>query len=246
LPEPEAPTTATASPRVTARSISRRIARSASPLFTVLPIPRAITTLLFVAMLLFVVLLAAPVAAAEKSILVVGDSLSAAYGLPRDRGWVALLEERLKREHPDYIVVNASISGDTSGGGRARLKALLERHRPAVMILALGGNDGLRGLPPAQIRANLSAMIQDAQAQGTRVLLLGVKMPPNYGEDYTKGFEAIFRDVAKTHRTALVPFLLEDFAEKPEFFQPDRIHPTEAAQPLMLERVWPALKPLLR
>jgi acyl-CoA thioesterase I len=197
-------------------------------------------------MLLFVVLLAAPVAAAEKSILVVGDSLSAAYGLPRDRGWVALLEERLKREHPDYIVVNASISGDTSGGGRARLKALLERHRPAVMILALGGNDGLRGLPPAQIRANLSAMIQDAQAQGARVLLLGVKMPPNYGEDYTKGFEAIFRDVAKTHRTALVPFLLEDFAEKPEFFQPDRIHPTEAAQPLMLERVWPALKPLLR
>jgi acyl-CoA thioesterase-1 len=197
-------------------------------------------------MLLFVVLLAAPVAAAEKSILVVGDSLSAAYGFPRDRGWVALLEERLKREHPDYIVVNASISGDTSGGGRARLKALLERHRPAVMILALGGNDGLRGLPPAQIRANLSAMIQDAQAQGARVLLLGVKMPPNYGEDYTKGFEAIFRDVAKTHRTALVPFLLEDFAEKPEFFQPDRIHPTEAAQPLMLERVWPALKPLLR
>jgi acyl-CoA thioesterase I len=159
---------------------------------------------------------------------------------------VALLEERLKREHPDYIVVNASISGDTSGGGRARLKALLERHRSAVMILALGGNDGLRGLPPAQIRANLSAMIQDAQAQGARVLLLGVKMPPNYGEDYTKGFEAIFRDVAKTHRTALVPFLLEDFAEKPEFFQPDRIHPTEAAQPLMLERVWPALKPLLR
>jgi acyl-CoA thioesterase-1 len=197
-------------------------------------------------MLLFVVLLAAPVAAAEKSILVVGDSLSAAYGLPRDRGWVALLEERLKREQPDYIVVNASISGDTSGGGRARLKALLERHRPAVMILALGGNDGLRGLPPAQIRANLSAMIQDAQAQGARVLLLGVKMPPNYGEDYTKSFEAVFRDVAKTNRTALVPSLLEDFAEKPEFFQPDRIHPTEAAQPLMLKRVWPALKPLLR
>ena len=142
--------------------------------------------------------------------------------------------------------MNASISGDTSGGGRARLKPLLERHRPAVMILALGGNDGLRGLPPAQIRANLSAMIQDAQAQGARVLLLGVKMPPNYGEDYTRGFEAVFRDLAKTHRTALVPFLLEDFAEKPEFFQPDRIHPTEAAQPLMLERVWPALKPPLK
>ena len=177
--------------------------------------------------------------------MVVGDSLSAAYGIPRNRGWVALLEERLKREHPDYIVVNASISGDTSNGGRARLKPLLERHRPAVMILGLGGNDGLRGAPPAQIRANLSAMIKDAQAQGARVLLLGVKMPPNYGEEYTRSFEAVFRDLAKTHRTARVPFLLEDFADKPELFQPDRIHPTEAAQPLMLERVWPALKPLL-
>jgi acyl-CoA thioesterase I len=204
--------------------------------------PRAITTLLF-----FIVLSAsAAVAAAEKSILVVGDSLSAAYGIPRNRGWVALLEERLKREHPDYIVVNASISGDTSGGGRARLKPLLERHRPTVMILELGANDGLRGLPPAQLRTNLGAMIQDAQAQGARVLLLGVKMPPNYGEDYTKAFEAVFRDVAKAHRTALVPFLMEDFAEKPEFFLPDRIHPTEAAQPLMLERVWPALRTLLK
>ena len=197
-------------------------------------------------MLLLVIPLAAPVWAAEKSILVVGDSLSAAYGIARNRGWVALLEERLKREHPDYIVVNASISGDTTDGGRARLKPLLERHRPAVMILALGGNDGLRGQAPAQIRANLSAMIQQAQAQGARVLVLGVKLPPNYGEDYTKSFEAVFRDVAKTHRAALVPFLLEDFAEKPEFFQPDRIHPTEAAQPLMLDRVWPALKALLK
>ena len=176
----------------------------------------------------------------------VGDSLSAAYGIARNGGWVALLEERLKREHPDYIVVNASISGDTTAGGRARLKPLLERHRPAVMILALGGNDGLRGTPPAQIRTHLSAMVRDAQAQGARVLLLGVKMPPNYGEDYMKAFEAVFRDVAKTHRAALVPFLLEDFAEKPEFFQPDRIHPTEAAQPLMLKRVWPALEPLLK
>jgi acyl-CoA thioesterase I len=208
--------------------------------------PRAVTTLLFVAMLLLGIPLAAPVLAAEKSILVVGDSLSAAYGIARNRGWVALLEERLKHEHPDYIVVNASISGDTTDGGRARLKPLLERHRPAVMILALGGNDGLRGQAPAQIRANLSAMIQQAQAQGARVLVLGVKLPPNYGEDYTKSFEAVFRDVAKTHRAALVPFLLEDFAEKPEFFQPDRIHPTEAAQPLMLDRVWPALKALLK
>jgi acyl-CoA thioesterase-1 len=204
--------------------------------------PRAVNTLLFVVLLAA----SAAAAAAEKSILVVGDSLSAAYGIPRNRGWVALLEERLKGEHADYIVVNASISGETSAGGRVRLKPLLERHRPTVMILALGGNDGLRGAPPAQIGNNLGSMIKEAQAQAARVLLLGMKLPPNYGEDYTKGFEALFRDVAKTHRTALVPFLLEDFAEKPDFFQPDRIHPTEAAQPLILERVWPALKPLLK
>src|SRR5512145_1756362 len=236
LPDPEAPTTATASPRVTARSISRRITRSASPLFTVLPMPRAITTLLLV------VVLTAPAWAAEKSILVVGDSLSAAYGIPRNRGWVALLEERLKRELPDYIVVNASFSGDTSGGGRARLKPLLERHRPAVMILELGANDGLRGLPVAQIHTNLSAMIRDAQESRARVVLVRMKMPPNYGEDYARAFEGVFRDLAKTHKTVLVPFLMADFAEKPAFFLPDRIHPTAEAQPLMLERVWRALK----
>jgi acyl-CoA thioesterase-1 len=184
--------------------------------------------------------------AAEKSILVVGDSLSAAYGIPRNRGWVALLEERLKREHRDYIVVNASISGDTSGGGRARFAKLLERHRPAIVILELGANDGLRGLPVKEISTNLSAMIRDAQAKRARVVLVGVKMPPNYGEDYTKAFEGVFSELANTHKTALVPFLMEDFAEKPEFFLPDRIHPSAEAQPLMLERVWRALRPLLK
>ena len=174
-----------------------------------------------------------------------GDSLSSAYGIAQSRGWVALLEQRLKREHPDYIVVNASISGETSGGGRARLKPLLERHRPAIVILELGGNDGLRGMPIAQMRSNLAASIREAQASGARVLLLGVKMPPNYGEVYTQGFAAAFRELAKTHRTPLVPFLLEDFAGKPEFFLPDRLHPNEQAQPLMLERVLPALRPLL-
>jgi acyl-CoA thioesterase-1 len=177
---------------------------------------------------------------------VVGDSLSAAYGIPRDRGWVALLEERLKRERPDYIVVNASISGETSGGGRARLRPLLEKHRPAVMILELGGNDGLRGMSATQIRTNLTAIIREAQASGARVLLVGVKMPPNYGEVYSQSFEAVFRELARTHSVALVPFLLEDFADKPEFFLPDRLHPSEAAQPLMLDRVWPALRPLLK
>ena len=174
-----------------------------------------------------------------------GDSLSAAYGIARNRGWVALLEERLKREHPDYSVVNASISGDTTGGGRTRLKSLLERHRPRVLILGLGGNDGLRGMPVTQIRANLGAMIQQAQATGVRVLLLGMRMPPNYGEVYTQSFAALFRELARSHRTAFVPFVLEDFAEKPEYFLDDRIHPSEAAQPLMLERVWKALEPLL-
>jgi len=177
---------------------------------------------------------------------VVGDSLSAAYGIPRERGWVALLAERLKRERQNYSVVNASISGDTSGGGRARLRPLLEKHRPAVMILELGGNDGLRGMSVSQIRSNLAAMIQEAHAAGARVLLVGVKMPPNYGEMYTQSFDSLYREVAHTHRVALVPFLLEDFADKPEFFQPDRLHPTEAAQPLMLERVWSALRPLLK
>ena len=176
----------------------------------------------------------------------VGDSLSAAYGIPRNRGWVALLEERLKREQPDYIVVNAAISGDTTGGGRVRLKPLLDKHRPAVVILELGGNDGLRGMPVGQIRTNLDAIIRDAQATGARVLLVGMKVPPNYGEFYAQSFEAVFRELARTHRVAFVPFLLEDFAEKPDFFQPDRIHPTEAAQPLMLERVWSGLKPLLK
>jgi acyl-CoA thioesterase-1 len=196
--------------------------------------------------LFFIVLWLPAAAAAEKSILVLGDSLSAAYGIPRQRGWVALLEERLKRERPDYIVVNASISGDTSGGGRARLKPLLDKHRPAVLVIELGANDGLRGMPVVLLRSNLDAMIRDAQASGARVLLIGMRMPPNYGEVYAQSFEDAFREIARTHRIALVPFLLEDFADKLELFLPDRIHPTAEAQPMMLERVWKELRPLLR
>jgi acyl-CoA thioesterase-1 len=204
--------------------------------------PRAVNTLL----LFFIVLWLPAAAAAEKSILVLGDSLSAAYGIPRQKGWVALLEERLKRERPDYIVVNASISGDTTGGGRARLKPLLDKHRPAVLVIELGANDGLRGMPVVLLRSNLDAMIRDAQASGARVLLIGMRMPPNYGEVYAQSFEDAFREAARTHRIALVPFLLEDFADKLEFFLPDRIHPTAEAQPMMLERVWKELRPLLR
>jgi acyl-CoA thioesterase-1 len=188
----------------------------------------------------------APAAAAERSILILGDSISSAYGIAQARGWVALLGERLKRERLDYIVANASVSGDTSAGGAARLGAALERHRPAVVVLELGGNDGLRGLPVAEMKRNLSAMIEQSTKSGARVLLVGMKIPPNYGPDYTAAFDAVYADLAKRHKIALVPFLMEDFADKPDLFQPDRIHPAQAAQPLMLERVWKALQPLLK
>jgi acyl-CoA thioesterase I len=141
--------------------------------------------------------------------------------------------------------VNASISGDTTGGARARLKPLLDKYRPAVVVVELGGNDGLRGLPVTQMRTNLAAIVNESQTAGARVLLVGVRLPPNYGEVYTSAFEAAYRELAKVHRVPLIPFILEDFAGNPEFFQPDRIHPTEAAQPLMLDRVWAGLRPLL-
>jgi acyl-CoA thioesterase-1 len=188
---------------------------------------------------------AAAYAAPQKSILVVGDSLSAAYGIASSRGWVALLAERLRRERPDYSVVNASVSGDTTAGGRARMQSALARHKPAVVVIELGGNDGLRGLPVAQLKENLSAMARAARAAGARVLLVGMRIPPNYGPDYADAFAAAFRDVAKAHKAAFVPFFLEGFAEDPAMFQDDRIHPTEAAQPLMLERVWKELRPIL-
>jgi acyl-CoA thioesterase I len=204
--------------------------------------PRAVKTLLFCMLFAF----GAPAAAAERSILILGDSISSAYGIAQARGWVALLGERLKRERLDYIVANASVSGDTSAGGAARLGAALERHRPAVVVLELGGNDGLRGLPVAEMKRNLSAMIEQSTQSGARVLLVGMKIPPNYGPDYTAAFDAVYADLAKRHKIALVPFLMEDFADQPDLFQPDRIHPAQAAQPLMLERVWKALQPLLK
>src|SRR5687768_2656631 len=171
FPEPDAPTTASASPGVTARSISRRMTRSESPLFTVLPMPRAVRTFLFV--MLFSAAYAA--AGAERSILVFGDSLSAAYGIAQARGWVSLLAERVKRERPDYIVANASISGETTSGGAARIQKALAQHKPAVVILELGANDGLRGLPLAQMRKNLAAMIEQSQKAGARVVVVGMK-----------------------------------------------------------------------
>ncbi|MEA3195637.1 MAG: acyl-CoA thioesterase [Betaproteobacteria bacterium] len=176
----------------------------------------------------------------------VGDSVSAAYGIAQARGWVALLGERLKRERLDYSVVNASVSGETSAGGAARLRPALEKHRPSVVIIELGGNDGLRGMPIAAMKKNLGDMIAQSRATGARVLLVGMRLPPNYGPQYTGEFERAFAELAKQHSTALVPFLFEDFAFGRDLFQPDGIHPTEKAQPVMLESVWKRLRPLLR
>jgi acyl-CoA thioesterase-1 len=180
-----------------------------------------------------------------KTILVYGDSLSAAYGLAEKRGWVALLAERLKRERFDYSVVNASISGETTAGGLSRLPKALAQHKPAVLVLALGANDGLRGLPVAEMKKNLSAMIEQAQKARARVLLVGIRMPPNYGPEYTREFEAAFAELARRHKAALVPYLFDGMGEDLTKFQPDRIHPSEAAQPLLLDNVWKGLKPLL-
>ena len=185
-------------------------------------------------------------AASQRSILVFGDSLSAAYGIAQARGWVALLGEQLKRERMDYIVVNASISGETSSGGAARIVQALQKHRPAVVIIELGANDGMRGQPLWQMRANLSAIIEKSQKAGARVLLVGMKLPPNYGPEYTQRFERTFAELAKRYKTALLPFLLEGVVERRELFLPDGIHPTEAAQPIILQRIRKALSPLLK
>ena len=197
-------------------------------------------------LLVLVCLLIGTQAAFGKTILVFGDSLAAAYGMAQSRGWVALLGERLKRERPGYDVVNASISGETSSGGLARIARALAEHRPAVVILELGGNDGLRGLPVAEMRRNLGEMIERAQTAGARVLVVGTRMPPNYGPEYTRDFEAAFAALAARHRAALVPDLTAGIGARLELFQPDRIHPNETAQPLLLDNVWSSLRPLLR
>jgi acyl-CoA thioesterase-1 len=181
-------------------------------------------------------------------VLVVGDSLSAEYGLQRGSGWAALLQERLNREKVQARVVNASVSGDTTSGGRSRLPALLRQHQPSVVVIELGGNDALRGLPMSTTRDNLGAMVQASNAAGARVLLLGMEMPPNYGARYVQEFRDVFTGVAKQGKAALVPFFLKGVADLPDptkLFQNDRIHPNEQAQPIMLDNVWPALKPLI-
>lgn len=196
-------------------------------------------------LLLLMIIGAASVRAAD-TVLVFGDSLSAGYGIAVNQSWPALLAERLQREKLPHTVVNASISGETTAGGRTRLPAVLERHRPAVVILALGANDGLRGLPLAESRANLTQMVRATKASGARVLLVGMRLPPNYGQEYTRDFSALFATLAQQEKTALLPFLLEPIAADDAAFQADRLHPTAAAQPKILDHVWRALKPLLK
>lgn len=184
--------------------------------------------------------------AAQRVILVVGDSLSAAYGINQDEGWVALLQRRLEKDYPNYQVVNASISGDTTRGGLGRIDTALRTHTPAVVVLELGGNDGLRGLPLKEMRSNLSAMISKSLAANARVMLVGMRIPPNYGPSYTRDFAAIYNELAKQFEIARVPFLLDGVALNPALIQSDGIHPRAEAQPRLLENVWPHLTPLLR
>jgi acyl-CoA thioesterase-1 len=188
--------------------------------------------------LLSVLLAYCGTAIAAPPILVYGDSLSSAYGIPQSAGWVALLGERLKQRKSNYTVVNASISGETSAGGAARIGAALAKTQPAIVIVELGANDGLRGLPVAQMKTNLAAIVQAAKRQGARVILVGMQLPPNYGVQYVNAFRAAFRDVARDERVPLVPFLLEGVPNEREVFQPDNLHPVAEVQPILMENVW--------
>jgi len=183
---------------------------------------------------------------AGGTILVYGDSLSAAYGLSQDAGWPTLLQARLKQKAIDYTVLNASISGETTSGGAARIAQTLKAQQPKVIIVALGANDGLRGLPLAQMRTNLAKIVRASQIAKGRVLLVGMQLPPNYGESYTRPFAQVYVDLAREYKTALAPFLLEGMAEQRELFQSDNMHPTAQAQPIILDNIWTALAPLLK
>ncbi|MBK8400086.1 MAG: arylesterase [Propionivibrio sp.] len=196
-------------------------------------------------MLLVGFLLLASTAQAAKTILVFGDSLSAGFGIRQEAAWPTLLHQRLREKQLDYNVVNASISGETTSGGRARIEDALARHTPHIVIIALGANDGLRGLPLATMRGNLVAMVDSAQRKKAKVLIVGQRLPPNYGS-YAVQFHKIYGEIAQARKTALVDFLLEGIAEQPQFFQADNLHPTAEAQPLLLVNVWRGLEPLLK
>jgi len=191
-------------------------------------------------------LYAAALAAAPRTLVVLGDSLSSAYGMDVAQGWVRLLAKRIQREGYDWRVINASVSGETTGGGLSRLHSVLATQDPALVIIALGGNDGLRGLSTEQMQTNLFAMVDSARTRGVKVLLVGLRMPPNYGPAYTRRFEQVYHEVARQRGVPLVPYLLRGVDDKGALMQADRIHAAPAAQPIMLDNVWPVLRPLLR
>lgn len=186
-----------------------------------------------------------PPEAAKPVIVVLGDSISAEYGLPRDTGWVALMRQRLANERIDYSVANASISGDTTSGGRARMPELMQRLKPSIVIVELGANDALRGVPIATTEDNLRTIIEQAQQGHAKVVLVGMYVPPNYGPDYTQKFHGLYGQLSQEFHVQLVPFLLAGIADKPDMFQADQLHPNQQAQPVLLDNVWPTLKPLL-
>jgi acyl-CoA thioesterase-1 len=206
------------------------------------------TVLLYVRSIAFllVTFIAVPVSAGQQTLLVVGDSLSAAYGVPSETAWVQLLSNRLQSNGlNNWSVVNASISGETTDGGVRRLPELLEKNNPSVVIIELCGNDGLRGFPPGVIRSNLATMVEHVQGSGARAILVGMQIPPNYGQRYTQLFADIFPALSDSYNTALVPFFLDGIYDQKNLMQGDGIHPTAEAQPRLLENVWPVLEPLL-
>ncbi len=195
---------------------------------------------------LFMLTASASAYSAPKTVLVLGDSLSAEYGLTRGQGWVALAENRLKAQKVAARIVNASISGETTTGGRTRLPQLLQAHKPDVVVIELGANDGLRGQPVAAAEANLRSMIEMAHKSRAQVLLVGMRMPPNYGRAYTDSFFGMYTRLSKTFKTPLVPFMLEGVADKPTLFQADRLHPNADAHPVILENIWPTFLALVK
>jgi acyl-CoA thioesterase-1 len=257
LPAPDEPTTATDSPAAMSNETSCTIVKGPSGLATCFVRFSALRTLsrlinawaLCIGLVLFAVQDAS--AAQQDTILVLGDSLSAAYGLRPEQGWVTLLQKRLETQGYGYTVANASVSGETTSGGLQRLPRALSLHKPSIVVLELGGNDGLRGLPVATTRQNLTRMIELAKQSGAQVLLIGIRMPPNYGPRFTEQFNRTYGELAKSYDLKLVPFLLERLALNPQALDPkllqqDGIHPTGPAQPLLLETVWPQLQPLLK
>ena len=245
LPEPDAPTIATASDFLISRSIPFNIVNSPSEVLTDFPRSCVLIIARIIALLVTTYSLSVSSLVLGETILVYGDSISAAYGMDEDQGWVQLLANRIAITHPHYKVVNASVSGETTGGGAVRLPKTITFHQPDILVLELGGNDGLRGYPITSLRANLETMILQARLTKTSVLLIGMVLPPNYGPRYTKAFENVFSSLANKHDLPFIPFLLDGPSTDRAFVQSDGIHPTKEAQSLLLDNVWPSLLKLL-